>query len=71
MDDSTYLISFECKHCGWDWMGMFAYCPYCHKSDVKIVQYESIEEFAERMILMREREFEEAMFVLEEFEWDE
>ena len=70
MKDSTYLVSFECKHCGWDWMGSFAYCPYCHRSDVKVIDYESVEDFVERMVLMREREMEEPLFILEEWDWD-
>ena len=71
MESRSYLISFECKDCGWDWMGNFAYCPYCKGSSVKVVAYETMEEFAERMMLIRERYTEDAFFVLEEFEWDE
>ncbi len=71
MEYLSYLISFECKNCGWDWMSMFAYCPNCKKSEVKIVDYETVEEFAEKMILLREREMEDVLFVLEEYDWND
>jgi uncharacterized OB-fold protein len=71
MEDSTYLINLKCKKCGWDWIGTFAYCPYCGRSDVKVVDYETVEEFAERMMEIRERELENAIFVLEDYDWDD
>jgi hypothetical protein len=65
-DDGMIIVSFECNHCGWDWVGNFAYCPYCRHSDVSIIDYESVKDFVDRMMSIREREMEESFFIIED-----
>jgi hypothetical protein len=61
----SYVLSFECRDCGWDWLGGFAYCPNCRGSKVKIINFETIDEFTERMMLMELRQHT-GFFVMEE-----
>jgi hypothetical protein len=51
-----YILSFQCKYCGWDWLGTFAHCPNCKGNNVKVLDFETIEEFNERIIMMEERQ---------------
>ena len=52
----TYVLSFECNFCGWDWLGGFAYCPNCRGSSVRVINYETIDEFQQRLLLMEVRQ---------------
>ena len=61
----SYVLSFECKFCGWDWMGSFAYCPNCKGHNVEILSFETIAEFTERMMLMELRQ-NTGFFILDE-----
>ena len=47
----NYILSFQCNFCGWDWMGAFAYCPNCKGDDMRVLDFESIGEFTERMLM--------------------
>ena len=66
----TYVLSFECRHCGWDWLGGFAYCPNCKRSSVKILNFETIDEFTERMFLMEMRNNTGYFIIDEEFDFE-
>jgi hypothetical protein len=64
----NYVLSFECKFCGWDWLGGFAYCPNCKRSEVKIMNFETIDEFTERLMLMEIRQNAGYFLVEEDFD---
>jgi len=61
----NYVLSFECKICGWDWLGGFAYCPNCRGSEIKILDFETIDEFTQRLMMMEIRQ-NAGYFVIEE-----
>ena len=65
----NYLLSLECKVCGWDWIGGFAYCPNCRASEVKILDYETMDQFNERMLLMEIRNNSGFFIIEEDFEF--
>lgn len=65
----NYVLSFECKFCGWDWLGGFAYCPNCKGSNVKVLNYETINEFTERLMLMEIRQSGGFFVIEEDFEF--
>lgn len=62
------MITFECNNCGWTWMGNFAYCPYCKGSTVRIIEYETIEDWIERIAMIKELQMLESYFIVEEYE---
>jgi len=46
-------------------MGAFAYCPNCKGDDMRVLDFESIGEFTERMMLMELRQ-NTGFFILDE-----
>jgi len=65
----TYVLSFECNFCGWDWLGGFAYCPNCKGSDVEVINYETIDQFQERLMMMEIRNNAGYFLIDEEFDY--
>jgi len=61
----NYILSFQCNFCGWDWIGGFAYCPNCKGDNIRVLDFESIGEFTERMMLMEMRQ-NTGFFVIDE-----
>lgn len=68
MNNGMMIVTFECKKCGWSWLGNFVHCPYCKGSDAHIIDYETLEDWIERMALIRELQMNDSYFVIEEFE---
>lgn len=63
-----WIVTFDCNKCGWSWLGNFAHCPNCKGSDVSVIEYETSEQFAEKIQMIEELSMYDYFFISEDWE---